>query len=86
MLAGLLLHSFQVFTSNSIHAQHVHFTSCSSYPQLVCIAMVASGLFMEVGFVVAERLLYVPSFGYCLLLALAIEVLASSLSPTPGEL
>ena len=33
----------------------------------------ASGLFMEVGFTVAERVLYVPSVGYCLFLVFALD-------------
>ncbi len=31
------------------------------------------GIFMPVGFVVAERLLYIPSMGFCLLLAHIID-------------
>lgn len=33
----------------------------------------ASGLFFEVGFVLAERVLYLPSLGFCLLLACLLE-------------
>ena len=33
----------------------------------------ATNLFFYVGFVIAERILYIPSFGYCLLIAIAIE-------------
>ena len=36
----------------------------------------ASNLFFRVGFVVAERVLYLPSAGYCLLVALGVSVLA----------
>ncbi len=36
---------------------------------LVAPFIPASGLFMEVGYVVAERLLYSPSMGYCLICA-----------------
>ena len=35
----------------------------------------ASNLFFPVGFVVAERVLYVPSMGYCLLVALGFNAL-----------
>ena len=35
----------------------------------------ASNLFFPVGFVVAERILYTPSFGFCLLVALGFQVL-----------
>lgn len=33
----------------------------------------ATGLFMEVGFVLAERILYIPSMGFCLLVAGAVN-------------
>jgi len=36
----------------------------------------ASNLFFRVGFVVAERVLYLPSAGYCLLVALGASLLA----------
>jgi hypothetical protein len=38
--------------------------------------MPATGLFMEVGFVLAERILYIPSMGFCLVTAAVINRLA----------
>ncbi|XP_076445747.1 protein O-mannosyl-transferase TMTC3-like [Babylonia areolata] len=38
----------------------------------------ASNLFFPVGFVVAERILYTPSLGFCLLVALGFDVLCDS--------
>lgn len=35
----------------------------------------ASNLFFRVGFVIAERILYLPSLGYCMLVALGMEYL-----------
>ncbi len=35
----------------------------------------ASNLFFPVGFVVAERVLYVPSIGYCMLFAVGYSIL-----------
>ncbi|XP_059169827.1 protein O-mannosyl-transferase TMTC3-like isoform X2 [Physella acuta] len=35
----------------------------------------ASNLFFPVGFVVAERILYTPSFGFCMLVALGFQIL-----------
>ena len=35
----------------------------------------ASNLFFPVGFVVAERVLYLPSMGFCLLLAMGVDLL-----------
>ena len=42
--------------------------------------MLSSKLFVYVGFVVADRTLYLPSFGFCLLLAEAVVSLSSLLS------
>ena len=44
---------------------------------LVVPFLPASGLFMEVGFVLAERILYLPSMGFCLLLALVVDRIGS---------
>lgn len=41
---------------------------------LVLPFLPATNLFFYVGFVVAERILYVPSMGYCLLLALGADI------------
>ncbi|RZF43193.1 hypothetical protein LSTR_LSTR013873 [Laodelphax striatellus] len=40
----------------------------------------ASNLFFKVGFVVAERVLYLPSIGYCLLVSIGVQKLASNVS------
>ena len=37
----------------------------------------ASNLFFPVGFVVAERVLYAPSMGFCLLVALGFELVSN---------
>ena len=48
---------------------------------IVCLALIvlpfipASNLFFPVGFVVAERILYAPSMGFCMLVALGFEAL-----------
>lgn len=42
----------------------------------------ASNLFFYVGFVVAERVLYIPSMGYCLLVAAGLDRLADKVSKT----
>lgn len=48
---------------------------------LLCAPFVpATGLFMEVGFVLAERILYIPSMGFCLL----VVVVCNRLSGKPG--
>ncbi len=38
----------------------------------------ASNIFFPVGFVVAERILYTPSMGFCMLVALGFELLVVS--------
>ena len=38
----------------------------------------ASNLFFTVGFVIAERILYMPSMGFCLLVALGMSMLKSN--------
>ncbi|OTF77278.1 hypothetical protein BLA29_006324 [Euroglyphus maynei] len=40
----------------------------------------ASNIFFPVGFVIAERILYIPSFGYCMLIAHCIKKLLYHLS------
>ena len=50
---------------------------------IVCLALIAlpfipaSNLFFPVGFVVAERILYAPSMGFCMLVALGFETTRS---------
>ena len=41
----------------------------------------ASNLFFPVGFVVAERILYAPSMGFCLLVALGFNILQRTSKP-----
>ncbi|KAJ8249970.1 hypothetical protein COCON_G00231860 [Conger conger] len=48
---------------------------------LVLPFLPASNLLFYVGFVMAERVLYIPSMGFCLLLALGLRSLSSRLGP-----
>lgn len=42
----------------------------------LCIPFLpASNLFFRVGFVIAERVLYLPSIGYCMLVAIGMDYL-----------
>ena len=69
-----------VFGSRSRHRRHTLIMSLS----LISIPFLpASNLFFPVGFVVAERVLYLPSMGFCLLVALGLERL---LAVKPGFL
>ena len=45
----------------------------------------ATNLFFTVGFVVAERVLYVPSMGFCLLVAMGISKVASITVPRSDD-
>lgn len=38
----------------------------------------ASNLFFRVGFVLAERVLYIPSLGFCLLVVLGMQVIITN--------
>ena len=52
---------------------------------MMCLALViipfvpATNIFFKVGFVIAERVLYLPSAGYCLLVAFGFNKLYSNL-------
>ncbi|KAL3216478.1 hypothetical protein MRX96_051178, partial [Rhipicephalus microplus] len=52
---------------------------CLSLSLLVVPFLPASNIFFRVGFVVAERVLYLPSMGFCLLLVLGMTRLAAAL-------
>lgn len=70
-------------------ASHHHNSSktCSQAADLTVIALAmlvlpfipATNLFFYVGFVVAERVLYIPSMGYCLLVALGFHLIDQGL-------
>ena len=45
---------------------------------VISFGLLASGLIFDVGFSVAERVIYTPSVGYCLLLVLALDRLLST--------
>ncbi|RWS17971.1 transmembrane and TPR repeat-containing protein 2-like protein [Dinothrombium tinctorium] len=57
--------------------QHVSRMDCLTMAMALAILpfIPATNLFFYVGFVVAERVLYIPSFGYCLLVAIGIDTL-----------
>lgn len=81
--------SCQVINNNNL-PQHCECWNPSNHPLSptstvnMCLAFIvlpflpASNLFFYVGFVVAERVLYIPSVGFCLLVALGFHVLWSS--------
>ncbi|XP_030844107.1 protein O-mannosyl-transferase TMTC3-like [Strongylocentrotus purpuratus] len=68
-----LLVLYAVFAEEKISCQLIMALSFLVLPFLP-----ASNLFFPVGFVVAERVLYTPSMGYCLLVAIAMERLQAN--------
>lgn len=46
----------------------------------------ASNIFFNVGFVLAERTLYIPSAGYCLLIVIGLEKFAAQFSLSKASL
>lgn len=47
---------------------------------LICPFLPASNIFFNVGFVLAERILYIPSAGYCLLVIIGLQKLSARFS------
>ncbi|XP_071632381.1 protein O-mannosyl-transferase TMTC4 isoform X2 [Temnothorax longispinosus] len=47
---------------------------------LICPFLPASNIFFNVGFVLAERVLYIPSAGYCLLVIIGLQKLSARFS------
>lgn len=66
-------------TTNHLHISHPSTTSSAviilSMALLTLPFLPATNLFFHVGFVVAERILYLPSVGYCLLIGLGVSKL-----------
>lgn len=63
--------AFLVASQNTPHAK----LTMMGLALLVFPFLPASNLFFPVGFVLAERILYIPSMGFCLLVALGISKL-----------
>lgn len=47
---------------------------------LICPFLPASNIFFNVGFVLAERILYIPSAGYCLLVIIGLQKFSARFS------
>jgi hypothetical protein len=66
-------------------------TDAMRLPLILGLAMLvlpfvpASSMFFRVGFVLAERVLYMPSFGWCILLAHAVHLLAGDHTTGPSS-
>ncbi|XP_011706097.1 PREDICTED: transmembrane and TPR repeat-containing protein 4 [Wasmannia auropunctata] len=53
---------------------------------LICPFLPASNIFFNVGFVLAERVLYIPSAGYCLLVVIGLQKFSARFSLTKTSL
>lgn len=73
-LSWTLLFPFGKNTKKSISFNYSQVDSLIFSCALIILPFIpATNLFFYVGFVVAERILYIPSMGYCLLLTIGIE-------------
>ncbi|KAJ7390333.1 transmembrane and TPR repeat-containing protein 1-like [Desmophyllum pertusum] len=74
MIAVLVVHSAVLSNRRHPTEQDILVLSLA----LLCIPILpASNLFFRVGFVVAERILYIPSMGFCMLVVCGLNKLAS---------
>lgn len=62
-------------TFNVINRNHLLQAALISLAILTLSFLPASNLFFYVGFVVAERILYIPSVGFCLLIAVGADII-----------
>lgn len=62
--------SFQLSPSNLLGRSILQAIAITIIPFIL-----ASNLFFPVGFVIAERILYIPSFGFCILLAQGVHAM-----------
>jgi len=75
--------SYPSHQNNNLPRRSFRVTNRNSLLQAVLIALAilmlsflpASNLFFYVGFVVAERILYIPSVGFCLLIAIGADII-----------
>ena len=74
-LAGLISMGYYGMIGREPHRRRVLFSLC-----LMAVPFLpASNLFFPVGFVIAERVLYIPSMGFCMLVAYGIFILTTKL-------
>lgn len=74
-------HCIRLNNNLPVRTFNVGSTNCLLQTVLLSLAILtlpflpASNLFFYVGFVVAERILYIPSVGYCLLIAVGADII-----------
>jgi tetratricopeptide (TPR) repeat protein len=79
MLAGI------AFFPSSSSTDSVRLPLVMGLALIVLPFIPASSMFFRVGFVLADRVLYMPSFGWCILLAHAVQVLAGDHVAAPRD-
>ncbi|KAK2587380.1 hypothetical protein KPH14_003097 [Odynerus spinipes] len=73
-LGAIIIHIFSAHTDRFLRCTIIGLTL------LVIPFLPASNIFFTVGFVLAERTLYIPSAGYCLLVVIGLHKLSTSVS------
>lgn len=84
---AIFSHKLQSLTVQTKPKRHRY----SSYLVFFLCTMVipflpASNIFLRVGFVLAERVLYLPSIGYCALVAIGWQTLTDGVYPKLNEM
>ncbi|VDK48454.1 unnamed protein product [Anisakis simplex] len=67
--------AFAIYKCSTSHAFEFNRLICFGLAIGLLTFLPASNLFVTVGFVIAERVLYLPSLGFCILMAVAFEKL-----------
>ncbi|CAK9832241.1 Protein O-mannosyl-transferase TMTC4 [Anthophora retusa] len=76
LLFWLMLSAMIAYTFNSYHDKFLRY-SIMGLAILIIPFIPCSNIFFNVGFVLAERTLYIPSAGYCLLLVVGLQKLCA---------
>ncbi|KOC70586.1 Transmembrane and TPR repeat-containing protein 4 [Habropoda laboriosa] len=76
LLFWFILSAMIAYTFNSYHDKFLRY-SIMGLAMLIIPFLPASNIFFNIGFVLAERTLYIPSAGYCLLLVVGLQKLCN---------
>ncbi|XP_034189920.2 protein O-mannosyl-transferase TMTC4 [Osmia lignaria lignaria] len=76
ILFWLVLGTMFMYTVNSYEDKYLRY-SIMGLVMLIIPFLPASNIFFNVGFVLAERTLYIPSAGYCLLIVIGLQKLCN---------
>ncbi|XP_012275148.1 transmembrane and TPR repeat-containing protein 4 isoform X2 [Orussus abietinus] len=76
VILWIILGTFLMYTFSSSRSNDSRYV-IMGFTFLIVPFLPASNIFFRVGFVIAERTLYIPSAGYCLLFAIGLEKLSN---------